>query len=158
MLAKKISSVTGLAAYTREEFKQHNLDYWMENTGIPINFGISVALGFIVGAAIVGQTFFTFINENVKHYAALKSMGLRNGILARMVVLQALVVGLTGYGIGLGLTALFGMKFYDSILAFRMPPVLLLLAGFGVLSIVSISALFAIRKVIKIDPAVVFRT
>jgi putative ABC transport system permease protein len=156
-LAKKIAGETGLAAHTQADFEQINLDYWLKNTGIPINFGISVALGFFVGAAIVGQTFFTFVNENVKHYAALKSMGLRNGILARMVVLQALVVGLIGYGIGVGLTSMFGMKFNDSILAFRMPPILLVFAGVGVLSIVTISALFAIRKVIKIDPAIVFR-
>lgn len=156
-LAKRITAATGLGAYTKEDFKQHNLDYWMKSTGIPINFGISVALGFFVGAAIVGQTFFTFVNENVKHYAALKSMGLRNSILARMVVLQALVVGIVGYGIGVGLTSLFGMKFNDSILAFRMPPILLVFAGVGVLTIVTLSALFAIRKVIKIDPAVVFR-
>lgn len=157
ILSKRIEDTTGLAAYTREAFEQRNLDYWMKSTGIPINFGISVALGFLVGAAIVGQTFFTFVNENTKHYAALKSMGVRNGVLARMVVLQALVVGAIGYGIGVGITSIFGMKFNDSILAFRMPPILLVFAGFGVLAIVTISALFAIRKVIKIDPAVVFR-
>jgi putative ABC transport system permease protein len=156
-LAKKIAAETGLAAYTQADFEQHNLDHWMKSTGIPINFGISVALGFFVGAAIVGQTFFTFVNENVKHYAALKSMGLRNGVLARMVVLQALVVGIIGYGIGVGLTSIFGMKFNDSILAFRMPPILLVFAAIGVFSIVTISALFAIRKVILIDPALVFR-
>lgn len=156
-LSKRIESITGLAAYTREAFEQHNLQYWMKSTGIPINFGISVALGFLVGAAIVGQTFFTFVNENAKHYAALKSMGLRNGVLAKMVVLQALVVGAIGYGIGVGITSIFGMKFHDSVLAFRMPPILLVFAGLGVLAIVTISALFAIRKVIKIDPAVVFR-
>lgn len=156
-LAQRINKETGLAAYTAEDFKQKNLDYWMKNTGIPINFGISVALGFLVGSAIVGQTFFTFVNENAKHYAALKSMGLRNGILARMVVLQALVVGAIGYGIGVGLTSLFGMKFNDSILAFRMPPILLVFAGGGVLAIVVITALLSIRKIIKIDPAVVFR-
>lgn len=156
-LAKKIAAATGLAAYTDEEFSQHNLDHWMKSTGIPINFGISVALGFFVGVAIVGQTFFTFINENVKHYAALKSMGLRNSILAKMVVLQALVVGIIGFGIGAGITSLFGMKFHDAILAFRMPPAILLFAGAGILIIVTISALFAIRKVTRIDPAEVFR-
>jgi putative ABC transport system permease protein len=157
-LTQRISEQTGLAAYTNEAFKQRNLDYWMKNTGIPINFGISVFLGFIVGAAIVGQTFATFVNENIKQYAALKSMGLRNGVLARMVVLQAAVVGIIGYGIGVGFTTLFGMQFHDSVLAFRMPPILLVFAGGGVLAIVTIAALFAVRRVIKIDPAVVFRT
>jgi len=156
-LTKRISETTGLAAFTQDEFEQHNLDYWMKNTGIPINFGISVALGFFVGAAIVGQTFFTFVNENIKHYAALKSMGLRNGVLTRMVILQAITVGIIGYGIGIGLTSLFGLKFNDSILAFRFPPILLVFAAGGVFSIVTLSALFAIRKVIKIDPAIVFR-
>ena len=157
VLSKRIEDATGLAAYSRAAFEQQNLQYWMKSTGIPINFGISVALGFLVGAAIVGQTFFTFVNENAKHYAALKSMGVRNSVLAKMVVLQALVVGMIGYGIGVGITSLFGMKFHDSVLAFRMPPILLVFAGLGVLAIVTISALFAIRKVIKIDPAVVFR-
>jgi putative ABC transport system permease protein len=156
-LTQDITKQTGLAAYTQDEFEQVNLDYWMKSTGIPINFGISVFLGFIVGAAIVGQTFFTFVNENIKQYAALKSMGLRNGILARMVMLQAIVVGIVGYGIGVGLTSLFGLKFNDSILAFKMPPILLVFAGCGVLAIITIAALFAVRKVIKIDPAVVFR-
>jgi len=157
-LTDDITKQTGLAAYTQDGFEKLNLDYWMKNTGIPINFGISVFLGFVVGAAIVGQTFLTFVNENLKHYAALKSMGLRNSILVRMVVLQAAVVGIIGYGIGVGITALFGLQVTDSVLAFRMPPILLVFAGVGVLAIVTIAALFSVRKVIRVDPAVVFRT
>jgi ABC-type antimicrobial peptide transport system permease subunit len=90
----------------------------MDNTGIPLNFGISVLLGFIVGAAIAGQTFYNFIQENLKYYAALKAMGLKNAVLARMVMLQAMVVGLIGYGNGVGLTAIFGMQVHDTVLAF----------------------------------------
>ncbi len=59
-LARNISRVTGLMSYTKDEFKTANLNYWMNNTGIPINFGISVLLGFIVGAVIAGQTFYMF--------------------------------------------------------------------------------------------------
>lgn len=156
-LTKKISNYTGLAAYSAEEFSEVTLNYWMKNTGIPINFGISVFLGFAVGAAIAGQTFFNFISENIKQYASLKAMGLRNTILAKMVVLQALIVGIVGYGIGSGITTLFGLSANDSVLAFKMSPGILLFAGSGVLIIVVFSALIAIRKVIKIDPAVVFR-
>jgi putative ABC transport system permease protein len=59
-LATRITRVTGLAAYPQETFKRMTVDYFMENTGIPINFGIAVALGFIVGTAIAGQTFYNF--------------------------------------------------------------------------------------------------
>lgn len=153
----KIENATGLKALTAQEFKDVNLNYWMDNTGIPINFGISVMLGFIVGAAIAGQTFYGFVLENLKYYAVLKAMGLRNHMLVKIVLLQALAVGFIGYGIGVGITTLFGLNFLDSILAFRMPPVLLLFAACGVLLIISISALIGIRKVITVDPSTVFR-
>ena len=156
-LAKKIVEVTGLSAQTTEDFKQHNLNYWMKNTGIPINFGITVMLGFIVGAAIAGQTFYGFVLENLKHYAVLKAMGVTNGLLMRLVLLQAITVGFIGYGIGVGLTSLFGANFQDAVLAFRMPPILLVFAAVGVLIIISLSALLGVRKVTSVDPASVFR-
>jgi putative ABC transport system permease protein len=156
-LCQKIERSTSLKAYTANDFSDVSLNYWMDNTGIPVNFGISVLLGFIVGAAIAGQTFYSFVQENIKHYAALKAMGLRSLLLAKMVILQAGVVGLIGYGIGVGLTTLFGLKFYDSVLAFRMPPILLFYSALGVFLIIFLAATLGIRRVIKVDPAVVFR-
>jgi len=58
VLAERITRMTGLAAYGRDVFKQMTVNYFMENTGIPINFGIAVGLGFLVGTAIAGQTFY----------------------------------------------------------------------------------------------------
>jgi putative ABC transport system permease protein len=156
-IKKNIKKYTGLAAYSSKEASDITLNYWMKSTGIPINFGISVFLGFIVGAAIVGQTFFNFISENIKQYASLKAMGLKNSVLTKMVILQASVVGFVGYGIGVAFTTIFGIQIYDSVLAFKMSPGILLFAGCGVLLIVILSALIAIRKVIKVDPAIVFR-
>ncbi|MCU0894656.1 MAG: ABC transporter permease, partial [Rhodospirillales bacterium] len=140
------------------EFRRATLSYWMENTGIPINFGISVALGFLVGAAIAGQSFFNFVRENLDQYAALKAMGLRTGVVVRMVLLQAAVVGLIGYGLGVGIAAIFGANVKDSVLAFALVPEILAFAAAGVLLIVSLSALLGIRQVIRLDPAVVFRS
>ncbi|MDX2112531.1 MAG: FtsX-like permease family protein [Alphaproteobacteria bacterium] len=156
-LADRISGEVDLLALTSDQFKTVTFDYWMKNTGIPINFGISVTLGFIVGAAVAGQAFFNFIRENLKQYAALKAMGLRSGVLVRMVLLQSLVVGLTGYGLGVGMTALFGYLMRDTVLAFSMHPFILIFALAGVFLIVAAAALLSIRQVIKIDPAVVFR-
>lgn len=157
-LAARINAETGLLAQTKEEFKQSTLTYWMKNTGIPINFGISVFLGFLVGTAIAGQTFASFVRESLKQFAALKAMGVRNRTLVRMVLLQAAVVGMIGYGLGVGLSAVFGTLMKDSVLAFYMPWQLLLFSGGGVLMIVSVAALLSIRAVIKLDPATVFRS
>jgi putative ABC transport system permease protein len=157
-LCQNIQRTTGLRALDANSFEDVNLNYWMKNTGIPINFGISVLLGFIVGAAVVGQTFYNFVQENIKHYASLKAMGLSQSVLIRMVLLQAFFVGTVGYGIGVGLTSLFGIQFHDSVLAFRMPFWLMLFSAAGVLTIVLLAAFFGLRRVIKVDPSVVFRS
>jgi putative ABC transport system permease protein len=157
-LADRISKTTGLKALSAGDFRRLTLGYWMKNTGIPINFGISVTLGFLVGAAVAGQSFFNFVRENLGQYAALKAMGLRNGVLVKMVVVQALLAGGIGYGIGVGLSALFGTAMRGTVLAFAMLPEVLLFSATGVLLIVSIAALLGIRQVIRLDPAVVFRS
>jgi putative ABC transport system permease protein len=54
-LAKKINVETGLKALTWQDFSFATIGYYLRRTGIPVNFGITVALGFIVGTAVVGQ-------------------------------------------------------------------------------------------------------
>jgi putative ABC transport system permease protein len=156
-LTRRIEQTTGLAAYTQKEFQNLTYDYFMKNTGIPINFGISVALGFIVGAAIAGQTFYNFTIENLRQFGVLKAMGASNGVLLRMILLQAMLVGSIGYGMGVGLTALFGFAMRNTILAFKFPWQLLVFSGAGVTLICMFAALLSIRKVIRLEPAVVFK-
>jgi putative ABC transport system permease protein len=156
-LTRRIQETTGLAAYTQKQFQTLTYDYFMKNTGIPINFGISVLLGFIVGAAIAGQTFYNFTLENLRQFGVLKAMGTSNGVLLRMILLQAMLVGSIGYGMGVGLTALFGFSMRNTILAFKFPWQLLVFSGAGVTLICMFAALLSIRKVIKLEPAVVFK-
>jgi putative ABC transport system permease protein len=156
-LARRITERTGLAAYTREDFKVLTYQYFMKNTGIPINFGISVLLGFIVGAAIAGQTFYNFTLENMRQFGVLKAMGTGNWTLLRMILLQAILVGSLGYGLGVGLTALFGFAMRNTILAFKFPWQLLVFSGTGVSLICVFAALISIRKVILLEPAIVFK-
>jgi putative ABC transport system permease protein len=156
-LVQRIRDNTGLAAYTQDEFKTLTVNYFLKNTGIPINFGISVLLGFIVGAAIAGQTFYNFTLENLRQFGVLKAMGTSNWVLLRMILLQAVLVGSIGYGMGVGLTALFGYAMRNTILAFKFPWQLLVFSATGVTLIVAFAALISIRKVIKLEPAVVFK-
>jgi putative ABC transport system permease protein len=156
-LAARITRVTGLAAYSREAFKQMTVDYFMENTGIPINFGIAVGLGFLVGTAIAGQTFYNFTLDNLRHFGALKAMGASNATLLGMILLQALLVGSIGYGLGVGAASLFGYLLGDTELAFRLPWQLLLLSAAAVTIICLFAALISIRKVMALEPAMVFK-
>lgn len=154
----RIRQTTGMKALTNAGFKQLTLDFIMENTGIPINFKISMFLGFLVGAVIAGQMFFNFTHDNLRHFGALKAMGASDGQLLRMILIQALLVGFIGYGIGVGFAALFGNLVGGSELAFLLSWDRLLFSAFVVIFICALSALISIRKVIRLEPAVVFRS
>jgi putative ABC transport system permease protein len=157
VVAARIRQATGLAAYTRDGFAQLTVNYFMENTGIPLNFGIAVGLGFIVGTAIAGQTFYNFTLDNLRHFGALKAMGASNATLLGMILLQALVVGILGYGLGVGVAALFGYLLGSTELAFRLPWQLLGLSAGAITCICLASAVISIRKVMQIEPAIVFK-
>lgn len=157
-LTRRIRDKTGLAAYTQSEFMELTYNYFMNNTGIPINFGMSVLLGFIVGAAIAGQTFYNFTLENIRQFGVLKAMGTSNWTLLRMILLQAVLVGSIGYGMGVGLTALFGYAMRHTILAFKFPWQLLVFSGAGVSIICMLAAFISILKVIRLEPAIVFKS
>ena len=157
-LAGKISRTTGLAAYTKTEFEDLTIRYFMKYTGIPVNFGIAVLLGFIVGTAIAGQTFYNFTLENLKYFAALKAMGATNLKLLGMVVVQALLVGGLGFGLGAGLAAGFGRHFSATTeLAFRLPWQVLTATALAMAVISIFAALLSLWKVIRLEPAVVFK-
>lgn len=152
----EITRTTGLAAYTADEFKRMTVLYFMKYTGIPINFGISVILGFLVGTAIAGQTFYNFTLDNLKQFGALKAMGAGNLRLLRMIVLQAVLVGLIGYGVGIGMASSFAFM-PKSELAFRLLPEGLVVTGAAITLICVLAALVSIQKVMRLEPAIVFK-
>jgi putative ABC transport system permease protein len=158
-LAQRIEAQTGLRARTREQFAQDGIDFIIENTGIPLNFGITVVLGFVVGVAIVGLTFSLFIRDNIKQFGALKAIGVRNGKLARMVAAQAGLVGMIGYGLGvLGTVAfIWGFSTNPTFKGFYIPWQVPLLSLAAVAVIIALTGWLALRNVFKTEPAAVFR-
>lgn len=156
-VARAIRRQTGLGALTGPEFVSKTIDYFLKYTGIPINFGITAVLGFLVGTAIAGQTFYNFTLENLKQFGALKAMGATNLMIVRMIMLQATVVGFLGYGVGTGLAAFFGDRTKGGELAYYTPWQLLPITAGAVVTICILASLVCIRKVIVLEPAVVFR-
>ncbi len=155
---RRIEGSTGLQALTRDQFIWKTLRYYMAKTGIPVNFGITVLLGFLVGTAIAGQTFYLVTVENIRQFGALKAMGTSNWMILGMVLGQALQVGLVGYGTGVGLAALFGFASRTfTRLSFFMPWQVLAITAAAVFVIVLVASLVSIRKVIVVEPAIVFR-
>jgi putative ABC transport system permease protein len=157
-LARRIHEQTGLGAFTEEQFGWKTIWWMLENTGIGVNFGTTVLLGFIVGMAIAGQTFYLFTVENLPQFGALKAIGASTGMLARMILLQSFTVGLIGYGVGVGLATLFGVTVGSGQrLPFKETWPLLVGVAVALLLICSVSSAISIRKLAKLEPAIVFR-
>jgi putative ABC transport system permease protein len=155
---RRIQSQTGLGAFTAEGFGMKTIVWVLKNTGIGINFGTTILLGFIVGMAIAGQTFYLFTVENLRQFGALKAMGTSTLTLARMIILQAFTVGLTGYGVGVGLATLFGfLAAHGGNLPFAETWQLLLLVLVALLAICIVSASVSIIKLVRLEPGIVFR-
>jgi putative ABC transport system permease protein len=156
-VAARVARVTGLAAYTSQQFIQKTLHYFLTETSIVINFGMSVLIAFLIGALIAGQTFYSFTMDNLRHFGALKAMGAGNGTLLSMILLQAALVAFLGYGTGAGLACLMGIAMQDSMISFTLPWQVLAAAGVVVVGIASVAAAISLRKVMKLEPGIVFR-
>jgi putative ABC transport system permease protein len=159
VLAKRIQQATGLRAVTHYQFGWMTIGYYMQHTGIPVNFGLTVLIGLIVGTVVAGQTFYIFTIENLKQFGALKAIGTTNLRIVGMILLQALLVGGIGYSIGMGMTAAFFAYFVHQEATRGIVLLWQVMAASGgvVLFIVAVASLMSIRRVLTLEPAVVFR-
>ena len=158
-LARRITEKTGLRARTTKQFRWDCVIYYLINTGIPINFGITIAIALVVGTVVAGQTFYLFTVENLKQFAALKAVGVTNGRIVGMILLQALVAGVIGFLLGTGMAAIF---FAITTHAIATRGIVLLwetvaLTAGCILLVVIMSSLLSIRRVLVLEPATVFR-
>jgi putative ABC transport system permease protein len=149
----------GYVAVTEEGLIDRITNWYMLHTGMGTNLLLMTAISFLVGLSISGQTFYTFVLENMEKFGALKAIGAKGRELVMMIFFQAGITGLAGYGLGIGLCAgLIGlaklwMPDYASIITYGN----LGLALGMVLVISAFSGYIAVRKVLRIDPYDIFR-
>jgi putative ABC transport system permease protein len=158
-LCRRIEAQTSLRARTSDQFRWDCVYYYLKNTGIPVNFGITIAIALIVGVVVAGQTFYLFTVENLKQFAAIKAIGVTNRGLIGMILLQALAVGVIGFSIGTGLAAEF-FNFFGHKLATR--GIILMwqsvaLTGGCMVFVMVLASILSLRRVLVLEPAIVFR-
>lgn len=157
-LRKEVAHL-GYLALTKDEFIKRISSFYTYQTGIGTNILLMTVMSFIVGLAISGQTFYTFILENLEKFGALKAIGAKSRELVAMILFQAGFTALTGYGLGVGLCVILiwlakqNLPDYASLITFGN----LALAFAMVLLIAAISSYISIRKVLKIEPFDIFR-
>lgn len=149
----------GYLALTKQEFVDRITAFYEFQTGIGTNILIMTVMSFIVGLSISGQTFYTFVLENLEKFGALKAMGAKSRELILMILFQASFTALTGYGLGIGLCALL-----ITLAKMRLPDYAAIitywnlgLAFVMVVIIAAVSSYFGVRKVLRIEPFDIFR-
>jgi len=149
----------GYLALTKDEFIEKTATFYKYQTGRGTNVLIITVISFIVGLSISGQTFYTFILENLEKFGALKAIGAKGKELVFMILFQATFTSLTGYGLGIGLASLL-----ITIAKLRLPSYAARITygnlGFAfvmVVIIAGISSYIGVRKVLKIEPFDIFR-
>jgi putative ABC transport system permease protein len=149
----------GYLALTKEEFIQKISNFYKYQTGVGTNMLIMTVISFIIGLSISGQTFYTFVIENLEKFGALKAIGAKGRELITMILFQAAFVSLTGYGIGVGLCALiiWMARLYLPDYAATITFSNLILAFLMVVVIAAISSYIGVRKVLRIEPFDIFR-
>jgi putative ABC transport system permease protein len=152
-------AAAGYLALTKEEFIAKISHFYTFQTGIGTNMMLMTIISFIIGLSISGQTFYTFVIENLEKFGALKAIGAKGRELVFMILFQASFVALTGYGMGVGLCTLIiwlarlNLPDYAAIITFGN----LTLAFIMVVVIAGISSYVGVRKVLRIEPFDIFR-
>lgn len=145
-------------AYTRKEFIQRNETYWQQRTGIGFILGLGAVVGIIVGVIIVGQILYSSVSDHLKEFGTLKAMGASDWTVYGVIVEQSLWMAVMGYVPSIALC--YGISAW----AYATEGILILItpvsaiAVFGVTVVMCVSAaVFAIQKVTRLDPAIVFK-
>src|SRR5881392_1950213 len=157
-LCRRIEAQTGLRARTSNQFRWDCVLYYLKNTGIPVNFGITIAIALIVGVVVAGQTFYLFTVENLKQFGAIKAIGVTNGRLIGMILLQAFTVGIIGFSIGTGMAGQF-FDFFSQKIATRglvLSWQSVALTGATIVFVMIFASILSLRRVLVLEPAVVF--
>jgi putative ABC transport system permease protein len=149
----------GYRARTKEEFMQNTENFFIFQTGGGTNLLIMTMISFIVGLSLSGQTFYTFILENLERFGALKAIGTKSRDLVAMILFQATFTAFTGYGLGVGLCAFLvwlakeRLPSYAAMITFSNLAISLAM----VVVIAAFSSYIGVRRVLRIDPFDIFR-
>ena len=151
-------ALPGTRTLTKVEMAQQTRDYWEKRTGIGFILGLGATVGFVVGMVVVSQILYSSVADHIKEYGTLKAMGASDWIIYRVITEQALWMAVLGYLPSMGLCIGLGTWTMTAKgIMILISPVTA--AGVFCITVVMCvgSAMFAIQKVTRVDPAIVFK-
>jgi putative ABC transport system permease protein len=141
---------------TTAEFRDRSRSFWLFGTGAGAALFAGALLGVIVGTVIVAQTLYSSTKDHINEFATLRAMGSSNDYIYHVIIYQALINAVIGFAIAYGIGAVVVQMTAKSALPIVITP--WLIAALALLTVVMCvtSAMGAIFRVVRIDPAAVF--
>lgn len=153
----RINALPHLAAYTRAEMSARTRSYWSERTGVGAGFFTTAVLGIIVGFVVVGQILYSGTLQYLREYGTLKAMGAKNGAVVRVILSQAMISAVAGFVVGAPMAMAMRAAMKGANLSVALFPELYAATAAITLVMCSLAALLSIVKVLRLDPAAVFK-
>ena len=153
-----IAALPNTSAYTHAELMQRTQAFWQQRTGIGFILALGAVVGVIVGGIIVGQILYASVSDRLKEFGTLKAMGASDFTIYSVILEQALWMAILGYLPSMVLC--WGVSAWtlasQGILILITPTIAIAVLGITVVMCVG-SGVFAIQKVMHLDPASVFK-
>jgi len=152
-----LANVRDVDVVTTAEFSRMTRVYWMFTTGAGVAVLLAALLGLVVGVVVVAQTIYATTMDHLREYGTLKAMGATNGYLYRVIIQQAVISALFGYGLAMGVSWFVVRGSVKGGAAILLPlPVAIGMLGVTIVMCTG-AALVSINKVTRLDPAMVFK-
>jgi putative ABC transport system permease protein len=148
--------LNGASVYTKDEFRERNLDFWLFGTGAGVALLGGAVLGLIIGTVIVAQTLYSSTKDHLSEFATLRALGSSSLYIHKVILTQATVSAIAGYALGTFLSLLIAAFSDQTALPIVFTPELAAFLFAVTTGMCAISAVSSIVKVTKIDPAMVF--
>ncbi len=157
-LARRLETrVSDVDVLTTKQFSSMTRFYWMFTTGAGVAVLIAAVLGFVVGVVVVAQTIYATTMDHIREYGTLKAMGAANSYIYRVVITQAGISSVVGYGLGMFVSIFIVRASASGGAAILLPWQMAVVIFFLTLLMCVVAALVSINKITNIDPAMVFK-
>ena len=153
----RIDELPHLAAYRTPAMSERTRTYWSSRTGVGAGFFTTAVLGIIVGFVVVGQILYSGTLQYLREYGTLKAMGARNSMVVRVIIAQALISAALGFVVGGVLAVAMRAAMAHANLTVALSPSLYVATLVVTIAMCSLAALLSIVKVLRLDPASVFK-
>jgi putative ABC transport system permease protein len=152
-----LANVKDVEVFKTSEFSRMTTFYWMFTTGAGVAVLIAAVLGLVVGFVVVAQTIYATTVDHIREYGTLKAMGAPNSYVYKVIMKQAAIAAVLGYGLGMIVSVFVVNGSQKGGAAILMPPSMAAGMFFLTLLMCVGAALVSINKVTRIDPAMVFK-